>query len=355
MSGRAALAVAATIVVLVAAGVACAASAGAFRSSDTSGSSDLYQITTTAVTRQNLIAQTSVDATLGYSGSYTVQGGGGGTVTWLPSTGQVIRQGGVLYRVDNGTPAFLLYGGVPLWRTLSEGMTGEDVGQLNHDLVGLGYAEGTDIAALGWDYFSWETRYALELLQEHLGISDPSGTLTAGSAVFEPAAIRVTSDLASLGGQAAGPVLSATSTGRAVSIALDASMQSELAIGDAVSVTLPDGDTTPGVVSSIGAVASGSAGSATIPVDVTLTDPVAAGTLDQAPVTVNITTATASDALTVPVTALLAQSSGGYAVEVTEPSRHLVPVTVGIFDDAAGLVQVSGNLTPGQNIVDGST
>ncbi len=62
-------------------------------------------------------------------------------------------------------------------------------------------------------------------------------------------------------------------------------------------MTLPDGATTPGVVSSVGAVAttSGPGGSttATIPVQVTLTDPRAAGTLDQAPVTVNITTASA--------------------------------------------------------------
>ena len=44
--------------------------------------------------------------------------------------------------------------------------------------------------------------------------------------------------------------------------------------------------------------------------------------------------------------------SGGYDVEVTGPSgHHLVKVQVGLFDDAAGLVQVTGNLTPGQHVV----
>jgi hypothetical protein len=40
-------------------------------------------------------------------------------------------------------------------------------------------------------------------------------------------------------------------------------------------------------------------------------------------------------------------------VEVTGPgnSRRWVPVTPGIFDDAAGLVQVTGALTPGQRVV----
>ena len=67
----------------------------------------------------------------------------------------------------------------------------------------------------------------------------------------------------------------------------------------------------------------------------------------------NITTAIARDALTVPVTALLAQSSGGYEVEVAGPggTRRYVPVTVGIFDDANGQVQVAGPLSPGQRVV----
>jgi multidrug efflux pump subunit AcrA (membrane-fusion protein) len=88
-------------------------------------------------------------------------------------------------------------------------------------------------------------------------------------------------------------------------------------------------------------------------VQVKLTDPGAAGTLDQAPVTVNITTETVRNALAVPVYALLAQSPGGYVVEVVGPgnTRRYVPVTVGIFDDADGMVQVTGALTPGQRVV----
>ena len=106
-------------------------------------------------------------------------------------------------------------------------------------------------------------------------------------------------------------------------IPLDASQQSEVQAGDRVTVTLPDGTSTPGVVSSIGTVAttvtSGSDGGpvTTIPVQVRLTEPKAAGTLDQAPVTVNITTATShGPVLAVPVGALLARSPAQYEVEV---------------------------------------
>ena len=58
-----------------------------------------------------------------------------------------------------------------------------------------------------------------------------------------------------------------------VTINLDASQQGEVKAGDKVSITLPDGATTPGVVSSVGKVAKGSGSSATITVLVTLDRP----------------------------------------------------------------------------------
>ena len=76
-----------------------------------------------------------------------------------------------------------------------------------------------------------------------------------GQVVFEPEAIRVSQVTGSLGGPAGGPVLAATSDRHQVSIPLDASQQSQVKAGDTVTVTLPDGKTTPGVVSSVGTVA----------------------------------------------------------------------------------------------------
>jgi hypothetical protein len=343
------------LVVVLAAGVVSAWRAGVFSPAGSSGSGQQGRPApaTQAVVREDLSAATPVSATLGYSGSYRVTGPGGGTLTWLPPAGQVIGQGQVLYRVDNGSPVVLLYGGVPAWRNLGEGVTGADVSQLNHDLVALGDAERPEISAAGWDYFSWETAYGVQKLEEHLGVSYPPGSLSVGQLVFEPEAIRVSQVTGSLGGPAAGPVLYATSDRHQVSIPLDASQQSQVKAGDTVTVTLPDGKTTPGVVSSVGTVAVTSGSATTIPVEVKLTDPGAAGTLDQAPVTVNITTGDAPNVLAVPVTALLAQSSGGYVVEVVGVggTRRYVPVRPGLFDDASGLVQVSGALTPGQRVV----
>jgi hypothetical protein len=99
---------------------------------------------------------------------------------------------------------------------------------------------------------------------------------------------------------------------------------------------------------------SGSPSSPTIPIDVRLLHPRNAGTLDQAPVNVLITTANVRSALVVPVNALVALAGGGYALEeVTANGTHqLVPATPGLFDDEAGLVQVSGRgVVAGQRVV----
>jgi hypothetical protein len=172
-------------------------------------------------------------------------------------------------------------------------------------------------------------------------------------------------------------VLTGSSLTPVVTVDLDASLQTEVAAGERVSVTLPDGSVTPGVISQVSTPAAASSSSpyssssngqdqggggngnggggpapATISVVVSLADPAAAGHLNQAPVQVTITTGAVRNVLIVPVDALLAWPGGGYAVEVTGPAgHHLVAVTPGLFDDAAGTVQVTGDLTAGQRVV----
>ena len=136
-------------------------------------------------------------------------------------------------------------------------MHGTDVSQLNTDLVRLGY--GTSAELLGNpDYFSSQTARALERLQGHLDLA-ASGELVMGQAVFVPWAARITSVSATLGApvQSGVPIITASSTSRQVVIALDTAEQTEVRVGDPVVITLPDNDTTPGVVSFVGAVATG--------------------------------------------------------------------------------------------------
>lgn len=376
---RRALAAAAFLAILVVGGGAVVASSAKQQRAATAPA----PVSTAKVSRGELVATVSQDGTLTYrarsDGSpYVVINQASGSYTKLPRAGQVIAPGHVLYRVDNG-PVVLLRGSTPAYRTLSAGMTGPDVGELNADLIALGYATSAQLSRSSATFGS-ATTMAVEKLQAALGLTQ-NGTLTLGQAVFEPTALRVSAVSALLGGgaQPGQPVMQATSTARQVQVALDASQETDMAVGDRVRITLPSSRITPGVVSSVGAVAtcpssSGAGGPSTsssspapgtdtcssggatptITVDVAPSDPAATGSWDQAPVQVAVTTARVRDALTVPVTALLAQSSGAYSVEVVgaRGRNYLVPVSLGLFDDGDGLVQVTGSgLVAGEQVV----
>jgi Putative peptidoglycan binding domain len=290
-----------------------------------------------------------------------------GTYTSLPNDGEKIGCGEVLFRV-NGNPVLLLCGSTPAYRSLSAGASGPDVEQLNANLVHLGYAAGSHLHPSS-DSFTSDTADALKRLQARLGESQ-TGSLKLGQAVFLPGPLRISHTTATLGSPARPgvPVAQASSTSRQVQVQLDASQQSSVTVGDQVQITLPDNRATPGRVTRIGTVASssgsgpgssgsGSSGSgssgSTIPIYITLQHPEAAGSLDQAPVQVQITTAGIQNVLIVPVTALVGTSDGGFAVEVARAGgrRKLVAVHPGLFDDADGLVQVEGGLHEGDQVV----
>ena len=67
----------------------------------------------------------------------------------------------------------------------------------------------------------------------------------------------------------------------------------------------------------------------------------------------DITTKGVQRALSVPVTALVGKSGGGFAVEVVRDGgrRELVAVQLGLFDTAGGRVQVEGELGEGDDVV----
>jgi peptidoglycan hydrolase-like protein with peptidoglycan-binding domain len=300
-------------------------------------------------------AQTALASALSSASMY----GQTSTYTSLPAAGQIVKRSQDLYSIA-GQPVVLLYGATAAWRAFAPGMSpGRDVAELNANLRALGYGRG-----LEGNTFTGATEAAVKAFQSAHGLP-VTGQLLLGAVVFEPAAVRVTSVTPTIGATVQpGPVLDITSTRRVVTIELDASQQTSVKVGDPVTITLPDNSTTPGRVSFVGTVATtpsssdqsggGGSSSPTIEVDVTPTLPSATGRLDQAPVDVSITTGTVDHALVVPVNALLALSSGGYALEVVgaDGSHRLVAVSTGLFDDADGLVQVEGSgVAAGQRVV----
>ena len=289
---------------------------------------------------------------------YGVINRAGGTYTELPSAGDEVECGAVLYRVNN-RPVLLLCGPLPAYRSLSEGESGPDVAALNANLVHLGYATRKQLDPSSRD-FSSATAAALEKLQARSG-EDRTGSLALGQAVFLPGSVRIARVTGELGGSAqpGTQVAQATSDTLEVEVNLDPTQQREVKRGDHARITLPDNTSITGKVDRLGRVAQTqnsqdpNAG-ATIPAYISLDHPHRAHGLDQAPVQVAITTKGAENALSVPVTAIIGRSGGGFAVEVvgTNGRRDLVRVKLGLFDSAGGRVQVvEGALHEGEQVV----
>jgi hypothetical protein len=306
---------------------------------------------TATVERGKLSAAVSQDGTLTYrarpDGSpFTAINQARGTYTELPQVGDKIGCGGVLYRVDD-TPVLLLCGKVPAYRALHVGDRGRDVRQLNRNLH------------VGGNAFTTETATALESLERRRGLH-ADGSLALDDAVFLPEAAQIAKVTAGLGGSAqpGAPALNATSDTLHVQLNLDPSDQSQVKRGDRAQITLPGTATLTGKVEGFGRIAEtpaeqgSTAADATIPTYISLDEPGKASGLDKAPVGVVITTAGVESALSVPVTALVGKSGGGFAVEVVRAGgrRDLVPVRVGLFDGVDGRVQVEGALHAGDRV-----
>jgi multidrug efflux pump subunit AcrA (membrane-fusion protein) len=293
-----------------------------------------------------------------------VAGSPGAFYTGLPGPGAEVAQGQPLYWID-GRPVPLLYGAVPAYRVLRPGVSGGDVRQLEQDLVALGDATAANLAVDG--SFTAADAAAVRRWQASLGVAQ-TGVVNLGDAVFLPGAIRVTALHAAAGGAVQGgqPVLDYTSTTRLVTVALSPSLSAQVQAGDAVTVDMPDGHTRlPGRVAGVSTVATtasqpgggavqtqNGAPPATIGVTITFDDPSRATALDQAPVTVDVTTQSVQGVLAVPVNALLALAGGGYGVEVVDADgqHRQVAVQTGIFDSSR--VQVSGaGLAEGMQVV----
>jgi peptidoglycan hydrolase-like protein with peptidoglycan-binding domain len=355
MARRAAVGIVVAVVAVVAVGGSIAGF-GMLRGPASGGtpSSDV-PVATAVVKRTTLSSSTQLSGTLGHGLPTPVFGGSpGGTVTALPAPGTTEQRGSSLFEVD-GSPVTLFYGVRPAWRDFRSGMTdGPDVAQLEENLVALGYAAGLGVTVDGT--FTAHTRRAVLRWQAATGQAQ-TGAVALGAVVFEPSEVRVASAGAALGSlvQPGIPVLTVDSSAVGVIAEVPTSQTYLVHPGDTVSIILPSGAVLDGHVAALGGVAtsttdasgsggqqpSGSRGAdVTLPVSVTLDDPASAAGLDQAPVTVNVTDKTVQDVLAVPITALVALSEGGYAVDVVHGhTRQLTAVTPGLF--ASTLVQVT--------------
>jgi peptidoglycan hydrolase-like protein with peptidoglycan-binding domain len=328
--------------------------------SDTSADAAAAAATAT-VARRDLVQRSTVSGTLGYDDTRELVNSRSGTITSLPEEGRVLSPGAVVYRVDE-RPVVLLAGSKPAWRPLAEGVSdGRDVRQLEQNLRTLDYDDERELAID--EHFDGSTAAVVKRWQEDLGL-EATGRIEPGDIVFLPGARRVGTVAVSLGDRArpGRPVMATSSTRRLVTAEIDASDQQDVAVGDNVTIDLRNGTTTTGTISEVGRVASvpkdesggqmtSTTTTSTISFEVRLDTPALAGRLDQAPVDVGVASERAKNALSVPVSALLALRGGRYAVEVVRSgATGVVEVTPGLYSDG-GYVEIKRGAVKAGDVV----
>lgn len=308
---------------------------------------------TTTIARGDLVEQTLVTGMLNYSGEQK-HDGPTGILTARQSAGTVLEQGQTLFAVDN-RPVVLLRGELPQWRAFEWGMSdGPDVKQLETALKELGHFWGEPD-----EKFDGDTYDAIWDWQDANGL-ERTGTIGLGDIVFAPGPVRVASNDLPVGAST-GPgstVMKTTSTQKVVNVELKLQQQQLAVIGAQVEVELPGGKKVTGKISAVEPPKpqeksnDGGEAPTIVPVTITLDDPAEADGFDKASVRVFFTSETKENALSVPVSALLALSGGKTGVEVVQKdgSTKQVPVDTGLF--AGGMVEVSGDgITEGATVV----
>src|SRR6516164_11335863 len=198
------------VVAIAATGAVVVATAGG----STSSRSPAAAGPTATITSRDLVQTDDQPGTLGYPDTRNVYNQLSGTVTWLPASGAVIRQDGLLYRVD-GTGVYLFYGQEPMYRPFTSGMTdGRDVGELNRDLRAMRYDSGEAIDMSNVDHFQNATGDAIDRWQKAHGL-DQTGELDQGRVVFLPGARRIEAVGLSVGGPATSSAPGGGATGPA--------------------------------------------------------------------------------------------------------------------------------------------
>ncbi|MFI6234786.1 efflux RND transporter periplasmic adaptor subunit [Micromonospora sp. NPDC050784] len=357
------------------------------------------KVATAEVIRTDLSDYWAESGAVGYRKQRTLRGVAPGVLTWLPRPGSTVTRGDVLYRAGD-RPVILFYGPSPMFRDIDTvGMVGRDVRVLADNLRALGYrigsqpAPGTRVTVQGGPtptgndqgangeankpdptptasgtgayqtvvtsqdaVFTRSLKDAVKRWQAAKGVRPATGTVSLGDILVLPGAVRVGAASAQLGDDATGNLMAISDQAKAVSVEIDASRADDLRAGQKVQITLPDSSHTSGTINSVSSNAQAAqsdggdpgAEGPKVQVVIAVDDASAIQNISSATVEVRFTGTTAHDVLAVPVGALLALSSGGYGVQISDGA--LTAVKVGLFAD--GMVQISGTgITAGTRVV----
>ncbi|MDJ0961515.1 MAG: peptidoglycan-binding protein [Acidimicrobiia bacterium] len=369
---RRALTVTTTLLLLVAIGVGGWWAIDRFSEEDVADDpEEVLELESVAVVRTDLVDRETLDGTLRFGDPGLIVSPGGGTITGVPEAGQILRRGDVAFEID-GAPVIVMFGARPVWRPMLEGIPeGDDVRQLEANLVLLGFTletldedddDNDDDDDEDEREFTVDTEFddvttdLVAAWQTDLELED-TGIVDLGRIVFLPQAVRIADVAVEVGTIIAPgtPILTTSSVRQEVQLWLDADRQDLLDIDDTVGLELPNEAITTGTVVDISDVVTtigvGPEARRVFEVTIRLSNREVAAGLDEAPVDIEVISRKATGVLAVPVDALLALAEGGYAVQVEQPggAARFVAVDIGRFAD--GLVAVTGDLNEGDRVL----
>lgn len=288
-------------------------------------------VASAAASPANLVAETDADAAAADA-----------TLTGILAVGSAAARGAVLFTADD-EPTVALFGMIPMWRTLQEGVAaGADIRQLEENLVALGYGAGITVD----NTFSAGTTSAVKRWETAVGRGEPDGAVDVGEVVYLSGPGAVLSHEASVGepldrGTA---ILTVASQERIIVADLPADEAAAWVPGASVDLTWSDGTQTQGTISAV----------STDVVDELVELTVALPETDLArpsgaEVTITAVSARRDHVVAVPVAAIVSGTAGGRAVRVPGTTTdRLVTVTTGVV--AGGWIEITSGLKAGQAV-----
>lgn len=266
-----------------------------------------------------------------------------GTVLDVIAVGATLTSGDVLAVIDDRAVVWL-DGSVPAWRTLERDDEGVDVLQLETALTALGFNDDESVT-VDEEYTS-ATEDMVETWQTSLGIA-ATGRVEHGAVVFGGDRNRVAS-VAFAAGDLVTPGDTLAAIGTAARVATLEAAPDEavtLAVGDAVTLELPDRSMIDGSVAALDAGAESWMITVAFGADVTFPP------ADVTNVEMEWTRTVARGVVTVPSAALLRLDDGSYTVEVVNEDGSTTRVPVEIGASVGTRVEIASGLADGVSIV----
>ena len=259
--------------------------------------------------------------------------GAASIVTAAPiPVGSTHPPGTVLIEISD-RPVIFLRGAVPLIRDLHVGDRGDDVTRLQESLVPWGVTSADGV-------FGRQTLRALRSLYQTTGYAAPDGALRS-ELVFAPTDdLRIIGFGGALGSVPVAPLITATGSGPTIVAHVSETAAQGFAVGQAVALGGTSvGGTSSGVVKDIGVLMKTDDGSFEVPVEVTPDAPLAATAVGSA-VDVTVPQEQTSTGLLVPLSAVFSDASGGEYV-VVERRAKPVRVSVDVIESGGGRARIT--------------